>query len=103
MGTAGNHFLRLTQFCRGSEIVLTINGNSTLLGKQAFKVVNKVFDDKNNWLTFFSPIINNNGTLSFSDIKIKKQNMRSSGTITDNFLIAFRFELADLLPIGQVI
>lgn len=83
--------------------MLTLNGNSTLLGRQAFNVINKVFDDKNNWLTFFSPIINKNETLSFLDVKIDKKNMRLSGAITDNFLIAFRFDLADLLPIGQVI
>lgn len=83
--------------------MLTINGNSTLLGKQVFNVVNKVFDDKENWLTFFSPIIDLNGTLSFLDMKIKQQSIRSSGVITENYLIAFRFDLGDLLPIEQVI
>jgi len=46
----------MKQFCRGTDIVVTLNGNSSLVGKQAFNIINSVFQNENTWMVFFNPI-----------------------------------------------
>ena len=43
IGTPGNHYLRVNQFCRGTDIVVTLQGKSKLIGRQAFNVINTIF------------------------------------------------------------
>lgn len=73
-----------------------------MIGRQAFNVINSLFKDSDNWITFFSPIIQKNLTFGFSDMNIKGKNLRLTGLSTDQYLVAFRFEIVDLLPISQV-
>jgi hypothetical protein len=46
LNTPGNHFLRVKQFCKGTDVVITLNGNSTLVGRQAFNVINAYYQKK---------------------------------------------------------
>lgn len=43
LGTSGNVYLRARQFCRNTDVVVVVNGNSTFIGYQAFNIINKAF------------------------------------------------------------
>lgn len=46
IGTPGNHYLRVNQFCRDTDIVVTLQGKSKLIGRQAFNVINTLFQQQ---------------------------------------------------------
>lgn len=56
IGTPGNHYMRMKQFCSGNDIVVSLNGNSSLIGRQALNVINAAFQNQEVWLTFFTSI-----------------------------------------------
>lgn len=45
LGTSGNVYLRARQFCKNTDVVVVVNGNSTFVGNQAFNVINKAYQN----------------------------------------------------------
>lgn len=76
LGTAGNHFLRMKQYCQGTDVVVTLHGNSSLIGRQAFNIINAVFQDEDTWLAFFSPLRMQDGFYKATDPIDVKANFR---------------------------
>lgn len=64
LGTSGNVYLRARQFCKSTDVVVVVNGNSTFIGNQAFNVINKAYQNSNTWMTVF-PTIMQNANMSY--------------------------------------
>jgi hypothetical protein len=47
----------MKQFCKGTDVVINLKGNSTLIGNQAFNAINAIFQNNNTWIAFFKPLI----------------------------------------------
>lgn len=58
MYNSGNHYLRVKEFCDNNDIVVTLNLNSSLIGRQFFKVLNAIYQDPNTWVAMFHSIQN---------------------------------------------
>ena len=102
LGTAGNHFLRMKQYCQGTDVVVTLHGNSSLIGRQAFNIINAVFQEEDTWLAFFSPLRMQDSFYKATDPINVKGNFRKQVIETDNYLTAYRYSLAEKLPIEHV-
>jgi len=55
----------MQQFCKGNDIVVTLNGNSSFVGKQALNVINTIYQNSDVWLAFFAPIKQSKGIYTF--------------------------------------
>lgn len=56
---SGNQFLRAREHCDTNEIVVTLNLNSSLIGRQFLKVVNAIYQDENTWMAMFPSLTAN--------------------------------------------
>jgi hypothetical protein len=50
---SGNQFLRAKEFCDGNDVVVSFNFNSSIIGRQFFKVINAVYNNSDIWLALF--------------------------------------------------
>lgn len=53
------------EFCKPYELLIIVDGDDELIGKQVFKFFNVVFQSKNVWLAY-SNHINFKGSLGYS-------------------------------------
>jgi hypothetical protein len=51
--SAGNQFMRVKEFCYDNAVVVSLNPNSSIIGKQLLKVVNAIYQDPNTWVALF--------------------------------------------------
>ena len=52
----------MKRYCKKTDVIVTLNGNSSLIGKQAFNIINAIFQEEQTWLAFFSPLKRENET-----------------------------------------
>ena len=90
-------------YCQGSDIVLTLNGNSSLLGRQAFKVINAMYQDEDTWMALFGSLQQDAESYFMQSIPKSAKGLRSQAFSTDAFLVTFRYQLIAHLAFDQVV
>lgn len=82
-----------------------MNGNSNLIGRQAFNIINMQYQMKGeeNWVILFNNLMHSidNGYYRSKNIT-NMSDMRKQGIDTDNYLATFRYELTKKLPLSHV-
>ena len=89
-------------YCKGSDIVLTVNGNSIFIGRQAFKVINAMYQDQETWMVLFNPVQEDNNQYFMNELPKSSAKMRNQAFNTDVFLVTYRYQLVQNLPLEFV-
>jgi hypothetical protein len=90
-------------YCKGSDIVLTVNGDSIFIGRQGFKVINAIYQDQETWMVLFNPVQEDNSNYFMNNLPKSSAKMRNQAFNTDVFLVTYRYQLVQNLPLEYVI
>jgi hypothetical protein len=97
--TSGNLQAKVKKYCWFSDVVINIGPNTHLIGKQAFNVINSVFQDQNTWMALFPSLETKvDGKLTYHQIQ-NIMNIKTSNKSIESYLKVYRYKLCYELPI----
>lgn len=105
----GNMFFWTKKFCAPDDIVVVVDADDALIGRQTLKILNSVYENPNIWYAY-SSYINMNPKSKFIDkgdqtdyLQFKTSDYRVSFKWQTSHLRTFRRKLVDSLPISTII
>lgn len=109
MGALANMFFWIKKFCNEDDIVVSLDGDDALIGRQAFKIINSVYQNKNVWFSYSTNLIFDKFKNTFQMGSYSRSIYEQSSEYRSKFewnispVRTFRKKLFDSLPLYSVI